>query len=220
MKNLKQLCLVLSVGGMTALSIAACGDDTTPPPGTAGTTGTAGTGTAGTGTAGTGTAGTGTAGTGTAGTGTAGTGTAGTSTGGTGTAGTASGGTGGASGGSGGASGGTGGASGGSGGASGGSGGASGGSGGAGGGSGPMCSDIDGPSTDSATCATYCTDAVATCGAEASTMMKVKDAQTCATFCATFTQTQLCCRAYHVKNAATQGKDPHCKHAVGIEMCQ
>ncbi|MES1184178.1 MAG: hypothetical protein ABUL60_10200 [Myxococcales bacterium] len=212
MKNLKQLCLVLSVGGMTALSIAACGDDTTPPPGTAGTTGTAGTGTAGTGTAGTGTAGTGTAGTGTAGTGTAGTGTAGTGTAGTGTAGTASGGTGGASGGTGGASGGSGG--------KGGSGGASGGSGGAGGGSGPMCADIDGPSTDSATCATYCTDAVATCGAESNTMMKVKDAQTCATFCATFTQTQLCCRAYHVKNAATQGKDPHCKHAVGIEMCQ
>ena len=200
MKNLKQLCLVLSVGGMTALSIAACGDDTTPPTGTAGSNGSAGMGTAGTGTAGTGTAGTGTAGTATGGTG------------------GASGGTGGASGGSGG-KGGSGGASGGSGGSGGASGG-SGGGGGSGGASGPMCPNIDGPSDASATCATYCTDAVATCGAEANTMMKVKDAQTCATFCATFTQTQLCCRAYHVKNAATGDAPTHCKHAVGIEMCQ
>lgn len=213
MKNLKQLCLFLSVGSIATLSIGACSDDpatsgNTAGMATGGTTPTAGTPAGGTAS---------TAGTPAGGT----TSTAGTPAGGTAsTAGTASGGSGGASGGSGGASGGkggTGGASGGSGGKAGAGG--TGGGGGSGGAAGPMCPDIEGPSTDSATCATYCTDAVATCGAEASTMMKVKDAQTCATFCATFTQTQLCCRAYHVKNAAT-GKDPHCKHTVGIESCQ
>lgn len=213
MKNLKQLCLFLSAGTIAALSISACGDDTPIPSGSAGMNTTAGTGTAGTGTAGTGTAGTGTAGTGTAGT------SAGTASGGTGTAGTASGG-GGAGGGSGG-KGGAGGSGGGSGGASGGSGGASGGSGGSGGASaGPTCPDIDGESTDSATCTTYCADAVPTCGANASSAGKVADMDKCMTFCKTFTQTQLCCRAYHAQNAKTAMPDLHCKHTIGVESCQ
>jgi hypothetical protein len=221
MKKLKQLCLVLSVGGMTALSISACGDDTTPPPGAAGTgSGMAGTGSGmagtGTGTAGTGTAGTGTAGTGTAGTGTAGTGTAGTGTAGTGTAGTASGGgTGGASGGTGGASGGSGG-KGGSGGASGGSGGASGGSGGGGGGA---------PSAD---CMKWCSGAmgVVTFCAGSGLAPNVDSEAKCIAHCTAPEAAGvmgLQCWNEHLANAikampdAATAKTTHCPHASGAQ---
>ncbi len=64
MKNLKKLCLILSVGSIAALSITACGDDATDPVGTAGKSagGSGGSGTAGSGTAGSVTAGTSTGG--------------------------------------------------------------------------------------------------------------------------------------------------------------
>lgn len=231
MKNLKQLCFFLSAGTIAALSISACSDDTPTTGGTAGT-GTSGTGTAGTGTAGTGTAGTGTAGTGTAGTGTAGTGTAGTGTAGTATGGGGAGGSGGASGGSGG-KGGAGGA-GGSGG-SGGTGGASGGSGGGGGSGGsaaPSCANDDDPANMmAATCDSYCTDFIATCGpaVDASpTKAFYTDKAACMTDCQSkFTTKQtgtvdanarLCCEAYHTRNAHTMGLD-HCTHATGMGPC-
>jgi hypothetical protein len=115
-----------------------------------------------------------------------------------------------------------GGGSGGGGGSSGGGSGGTSGGGSGGGGGGPMCPDIEGPSSDPATCMTYCTDAVAACGTHADTTMKIKDAATCASFCATFTQTQLCCRAYHADMAGVdQGtKDTHCKHTIGVMACQ
>jgi len=235
MKNLKKLCFILSAGGLVALSTAACDDGSTTPNGTAGTA-SGGTGTAGTGTAGTGTAGTGTAGTGTAGTGTAGTGTAGTGTAGTATAGTANGGSGGAGGGSGGAGGSGGGVVTGGSGGSGGSGGASGGAGGSGGGSGgasgPTCANDDDPANMmAATCDSYCTDFIATCGAaiDASpTKAFYADKAACMTDCTGGFKTKqtgtvdasarLCCEAYHTRNAHTMGLD-HCTHATGMGPC-
>jgi hypothetical protein len=205
MKNLKQLCLVLSVGSIAALSIVACGDDT---PATSGTAGTA--------SGGTGTAGTGTAGTGTAGTGTAGTGTAGTGTGGTGTAGTGTGGSGGAKGGAGGG-GGTGGASGGAGGG-GGSGGAQGGAGGGGGTGG------SGGAAASPECTKACVgaDSVQTiCGDTVPDVIK----NTCLASCAKASvanKDAVNCWNMHAgfaKAAAGAEKTTHCGHATGMSTC-
>lgn len=205
MKNLKQLCLFLSVGSIATLSIGACSDDPATSPGAAGTA-TGGTAP-----------------------------TAGTPAGGTApTAGTASGGSGGASGGSGGASGGSGGASGGkggTGGASGGSGGkaGAGGTGGSGGSSSPMCANDDDPANMmAATCDTYCTEFIATCGpaVDASPQKAFyADKAACMTDCSGGFKTKqtgtvdatarLCCEAYHARNAKTMGLD-HCNHAVGM----
>jgi hypothetical protein len=209
MKNLRELGFILGVGTIVALTVGGCSDDATPTPGTSGTGTTAGTGTSGSGTAGSGTAGTGTSGTGTGGSGTAGSGTAGM---GGAKAGAGGGGAGGMSGGTGG------GGAGGGGGKAGGGG--MGGGGGSGGGAGPMCADIDGPATESATCTTYCADAVPTCGANTNSEGKVADMDKCMTFCKTFSMTQLCCRAYHVKNAKMGMPDSHCKHTIGVESCQ
>jgi hypothetical protein len=203
MKNLKQLCLFLSAGGIAALSISACGDDTPTTGGTAGTGTTAGTtSTAGTGTAGT-TAGTGTAGTGTAGTGTAGTGTAGTGTAGTATGGGGAGGAGGGSGGSGGKAG-----AGGMGGA-----GGTGGSGGSGGG---------GAGAPSADCMKWCSgaDSVLTVCAGKNIPAKIDTEAKCLSVCAASPAASVTCWNMHVANAKAgddAAKTMHCPHGEGAD---
>jgi hypothetical protein len=83
-------------------------------------------------------------------------------------------------------------------------------------GAGLTCPSIDGggPPAD---CSSYCVDALANCGAASQSEGKVSDMDTCLSFCKTFTVTQLCCRAAHVKYAPSDLI--HCQHAVGINQC-
>ena len=86
------------------------------------------------------------------------------------------------------------------------------------------------------TCTTYCNNYDTTCkanvaGNPAWTNDKYADKAACMTDCMNkfgYTgddvQAALCCRAYHVKNAAMGGTDAnkltHCPHAAGKALCK
>jgi hypothetical protein len=76
---------------------------------------------------------------------------------------------------------------------------------------GPVCDDIDGSSSESATCASFCSawDAIC-CGENFAENYASKDA--CLADCAGLTREELCCRAFH----GSVGGPERCRYALGL----
>jgi hypothetical protein len=77
---------------------------------------------------------------------------------------------------------------------------------------GPTCEDIDGPSTVSATCVSFCSTWSVICCAESFPENYANEAE-CLRDCATFTPERLCCRAQH----GGIGGPERCRFALGID---
>ena len=97
------------------------------------------------------------------------------------------------------------------------------GAGGAGGASGKVCTNpmADEISAKGDTCAVYCSSYLSTCAAFNTTDQTFEDEADCLTRCEFFDDAQLCCRAYHVRNAAASASaaTTHCTHAAGNSVC-
>jgi hypothetical protein len=76
---------------------------------------------------------------------------------------------------------------------------------------GPVCEDIDGPSALAATCDSYCASWNVICCHE-SLAENYESVAECLLDCATFTQAELCCRAWH----ANIGGPERCRFALGV----
>lgn len=209
MRNLNKLGMFFSTGVLSALvfSVAACGDETPPPSGGGGTSGS-GTGGSSAGSSASGSSSGGSS----AGSGTSGSGGSSAGSGGMKATGGAAGGGGKAGGGGGGAGGGGGG--GGSGGGGGGGGGKAGAGGGGGGGGGP-----------SAACMKLCmgADSIVTICADQSIDASLKMSSSCLTRCAKETMaTKVACWQEHATNAKNMAgmAAMHCGHAAGMTPCE
>jgi hypothetical protein len=77
---------------------------------------------------------------------------------------------------------------------------------------GPTCEDIDGPSTLSATCASFCSRWNVTCCGESFPENYANEAE-CLSDCATFSPEKLCCRAFH----GGIGGPERCRFALGVD---
>ena len=71
------------------------------------------------------------------------------------------------------------------------------------------------------TCARYCASYLSTCAAYNTSDGTFDDEAACLSTCELFDDAQLCCRAYHVRNAApsTAAATTHCPHAAGNAIC-
>jgi hypothetical protein len=67
------------------------------------------------------------------------------------------------------------------------------------------------------TCAVYCASYLSTCATFNASDKTFANEAECLTTCEFFDDAQLCCRAYHVRNAAasTTAAGTHCPHAGG-----
>jgi hypothetical protein len=79
--------------------------------------------------------------------------------------------------------------------------------------SGPTCDDIDGPSPNGASCASFCADWDAICCGESFPENYANVAE-CLDACASFTPEELCCRAYH----GSIGGPDRCRFALGVDV--
>jgi hypothetical protein len=71
------------------------------------------------------------------------------------------------------------------------------------------------------TCADYCTSFFTTCADYNTTNESFANLAECRMLCENFGDDQLCCRAYHVENAAGTAANAttHCPHAAGDSLC-
>ena len=97
------------------------------------------------------------------------------------------------------------------------------GAGGAGGASGKVCTNptADAVSAKGDTCAVYCASYLSTCATYNGTDETFANEAECLSTCELFDDAQLCCRAYHVRNAvaSTAAATTHCPHAAGNAVC-